>query len=52
MGISETARYTLPAIDGLLASTALAHNLTFVTRNIRDFKIHGFLIMNPFTEGS
>ena len=27
----------LPAIDGLLAATALQHDLTLVTRNIKDF---------------
>jgi predicted nucleic acid-binding protein len=27
----------LPVIDGLLAATALEHNLTLVTRNVRDF---------------
>ncbi|MEB0134942.1 type II toxin-antitoxin system VapC family toxin [Actimicrobium sp. CCC2.4] len=28
---------TLPAIDSLLAATALEHDLTLVTRNVKDF---------------
>ena len=28
----------LPAIDSLLAATALAHGLTLITRNLRDFQ--------------
>ena len=35
-------------IDGLLAATALHHNLTLVTRNIRDFENTGVTIINPF----
>ncbi|HQY22994.1 MAG TPA: type II toxin-antitoxin system VapC family toxin [Gammaproteobacteria bacterium] len=38
----------LPAIDGLLAATALAHNLKMVTRNTKDFDIPGLEIVNPF----
>ena len=43
-----TACYTLPAIDGLLAATALVYNLQLITRNIKDFKIHDLKILNPF----
>lgn len=39
---------TLPAIDGLLASTALTHNLKFVTRNTKDFDLLGIEVINPF----
>ncbi|MBS0185445.1 MAG: type II toxin-antitoxin system VapC family toxin [Proteobacteria bacterium] len=46
------AHYTLPAIDGLLASTAFVHNLTFVTRNVKDFKINELHIINPFVLNS
>lgn len=38
----------LPVIDGLLASTALVHNLTLVTRNTRDVRRSGAVVLNPF----
>lgn len=42
------AARTLPVIDGLLAATALEHNLTIVTRNIADFQPTGVTVINPF----
>jgi len=30
----------LSAIDGLLAATAIHHNLTIISRNVGDFTIH------------
>ena len=39
---------TLPAIDGLLAATALEHGLTIVTRNTADFQATGMSLVNPF----
>jgi predicted nucleic acid-binding protein len=41
----------LPAIDGLLAATALQHDLTLVTRNSKDFVGVGVRLINPW-EGS
>lgn len=41
----------LPAIDGLLAATALQHDLTLVTRNSKDFADVGVRVINPW-EGS
>ena len=38
----------LPAIDGLLAATALMHNLAIVTRNGRDFTVPGLEVINPW----
>ena len=38
----------LPVIDGLLASTALVHKLTLVTRNTRDVRRSGVAVLNPF----
>jgi toxin FitB len=38
----------LPAIDGLLAATALTHDLTLVTRNIKDFADLGVNLINPW----
>ncbi len=40
----------LPAIDSLLAATALRHDLSMVTRNVRDFEDFGLNIINPWTE--
>lgn len=45
-----TSKRTLPLADGLLAATALAHDLTLVTRNIRDIKGTGVRYLNPFQE--
>lgn len=38
----------LPAIDSLIAATALAHGLTVVTRNSRDFENAGVETFNPW----
>ena len=38
----------LPAIDSLIAATALAHGLTVVTRNVRDFEVSGVAHFNPW----
>jgi len=45
--ISAVAR-TLPVMDGLLAATALHHNLTFVTRNAKNVSFSGCLVFNPW----
>ena len=42
----------LPVIDGLLAATAIVHNLILVTRNTRDVARTGVQIFNPFDEPS
>jgi hypothetical protein len=39
----------LPAIDSLLAATALTHGLTLVTRNLRDFRHPDLLVLDPWT---
>jgi toxin FitB len=38
----------LPTVDGLLAATALVHDLTLVTRNVRDVARTGVKLLNPF----
>lgn len=44
------ARRALPAIDSLLAATALTHGLTLVTRNERDFRHSGLDVINPWAD--
>ncbi|MBM3495033.1 MAG: type II toxin-antitoxin system VapC family toxin [Armatimonadetes bacterium] len=41
--------YTLPAIDALLAATALAHGLSVVTRNDAHFARSGVHVLDPWS---
>jgi toxin FitB len=43
------AKQLLPVIDGLLAATAIHHNLTLVTRNAKDVSPTGVPVINPWT---
>jgi predicted nucleic acid-binding protein len=38
----------LPVVDSLIAATALAYDLTILTRNTRDFGSTGATIINPW----
>jgi len=38
----------VPLLDGMIAATALAHNLTVATRNLKDFKKTGVEVVDPF----
>jgi toxin FitB len=38
----------LPTVDSLIAATALGHDLTIVTRNVRDFEGTGAATLNPW----
>ncbi len=45
---AETGR-SLPAIDSLLAATALEYNLTLATRNVKDFQaVKELQLLNPW----
>ena len=39
---------TLAVVDGVLAATAFEHDLTLVTRNVRDFADLGVVVLNPW----
>lgn len=41
---------SVPAIDSLLAATALHHDLRLVTRNAADFRFPGLEIIDPWRE--
>lgn len=45
---AAAAKSPLPAIDGLLAATALDRNLTLVTRNTKDVGVSGVAVFNPW----
>jgi toxin FitB len=38
----------VPLLDGMIAATALQHDLTVATRNTRDFQKTGVKTVNPF----
>ncbi|MCK9606594.1 MAG: type II toxin-antitoxin system VapC family toxin [Methylomonas sp.] len=40
----------IPAIDSLLAATALTHGLRLVTRNVRDFNYPELDVINPWQD--
>ena len=46
---SNRKGHVLPLLDGMIATTALVHDLTVATRNIRDFRPAGVKVFNPFT---
>ena len=37
-----------PAMDSLIAATALVHGMTLVTRNVADFQSSGVAVINPW----
>jgi hypothetical protein len=45
-----TPKMPMPVVDSLLASTAIIHNLTLVTRNIKDVESSGAKLLNPFNQ--
>jgi predicted nucleic acid-binding protein len=45
---SEKKGRPIPAVDGLIAATALRHGLHLMTRNVADFEAMGVLLINPW----
>ena len=41
---------SVPAIDSLLAATALTHGLTLATRNVGDFGFPDLIVFNPWNK--
>ena len=37
-----------PPVDSQIAATALSHNLTLVTRNVKDFAFEGLSVVDPW----
>jgi predicted nucleic acid-binding protein len=49
-GSTSARGANLAVIDGLLAASAIQHNLTLVTRNTKDVAATGVSLFNPWTE--
>ena len=49
-GTRQMAGRPVNAPDGMIAATALEHDLTVVTRNTRDFEGLGVVLINPWLE--
>ena len=48
--LQASAGRTLPVVDAMLAATALQHDLTLVTRNVKDFESLGVPLVNPWQD--
>jgi toxin FitB len=48
-GETQAERGPLPALDALIAATAITHRLTLVTRNTKDMARTGAEILDPWT---
>jgi len=48
MGSSRRVGHIRPDLDTQIAATALAHDMTIVTRNVVDFQFEGLRVVNPF----
>jgi predicted nucleic acid-binding protein len=46
-----SAMRPIDPVDGLLAATALVHDMTFVTRNVAHVEHTGVKVLNPFERG-
>lgn len=47
-GMRKMAGRPLSAPDGMITATALEHDLTLVTRNVKDFVGLGVVLLNPW----
>jgi hypothetical protein len=49
---AEQKGKSIPAIDGLIAATALRHGLHLMTRNVADFEPTGAMLVNPWEDSA
>ncbi|AZN97402.1 type II toxin-antitoxin system VapC family toxin [Mesorhizobium sp. M9A.F.Ca.ET.002.03.1.2] len=49
MGLAKRRGRGLSSMDGLIAATAIARQLTLATRNMKDFEGFGFELFDPWT---
>jgi len=49
MGLAKRSGRGLSSMDGLIAATAIAHDLTLATRNRKDFEGFGLKLLDPWT---
>jgi predicted nucleic acid-binding protein len=50
MGLAKRSGRGLSSMGGLIAATAIAHDLTLATRNIKDFEGLGIELVDPWIE--
>ncbi|NKL26047.1 PIN domain-containing protein [Rhizobium leguminosarum bv. viciae] len=50
MGLAKRSGRGLSSMGGLIAATAIAHDLTLATRNIKDFESLGIELVDPWIE--
>ena len=48
VGQLQSKGVLLPIIDSQIAATALHHDMTLVTRNVKDMEPTGVRLLNPF----
>jgi predicted nucleic acid-binding protein len=48
MGLAKRSGRGLSSMDGLIAATAIAHDLTLATRNSKDFESFGIELLDPW----
>jgi predicted nucleic acid-binding protein len=49
-GLSQLRGTPLDMADGMIAATSLEHDLTLVSRNVRDFARLGIEVVNPWAD--
>ena len=51
MGLAKRCGRGMSSMDGLIAATAVAHNVVLATRNTKDFDGFGIELVDPWTTG-